>query len=51
MQTDAHNDMGREERRARLEQRRAAVTRQMRRLAVELADLDRQLDDIEHSDR
>ena len=60
MQTDAHNDMGREERRAdmgreerraQLEQRRAAVARQMRRLAVELADLDRQLDDIEHSDR
>ena len=35
MQTDAHN-MGREERRALLEQRRAAVARQLRRLAIEL---------------
>lgn len=51
MQTDAHNDMGREERRALLEQRHAAVARQLRRLAIELADLDRQLDDIEQSDR
>lgn len=48
MQTDAHN-MGREERRALLEQRRAAVARQLRRLAIELADLDRQLDEIEQS--
>jgi len=44
MQTDAHN-MGREERRALLEQRRAAVARQLRRLAIELTDLDRQLDE------
>jgi hypothetical protein len=50
MQTDAHN-MGREERRALLEQRRAAVARQMRRLAIELTDLDRQLDEIEQSER
>lgn len=39
--------MDREERRALLEQRRAAVAHQLRRLAVELTDLDRQLDDIE----
>ena len=44
------NNMGREERRALLEQRRSAVARQMRRLAIELADLDRQLDDIEQSE-
>jgi hypothetical protein len=50
MQTDANNNMGREERCALLEQRRAAVARQLRRLAIELADLDRQLDDIEQSD-
>jgi hypothetical protein len=50
MQTDANN-MGREERRALLEQRRAAVARQLRRLAIELADLDRQLDEIEQSER
>jgi hypothetical protein len=48
MQTDAPN-MGREERRALLLQRRAAVARQLRRLTIELTDLDRQLDDIEHS--
>ena len=50
MQTDAHNQ-GREERRALLEQRRAAVARQLRRRAIELNDLDRQLDDIEQSER
>jgi hypothetical protein len=50
MQTDAHN-MGHEERRALLEQRRAAVARQLRRLAIELTDLDRQLDEIEQSER
>jgi len=50
MQTDAHN-MGREERRALLEQRRAAVARQLRRLAIELTDIDRQLDEIEQSER
>ena len=50
IQTDAHN-MGREERRALLEQRRAAVVRQLRRLAIELTDLDRQLDEIEQSER
>ena len=49
MQTDANN-MGREERRALLEQRRAAVAHQLRRLAIELTDLDRQLDDIEQSE-
>jgi hypothetical protein len=50
IQTDAHN-MGREERRALLEQRRAAVVRQLRRLAIELTDIDRQLDEIEQSER
>ncbi len=50
MQTDAHN-MGREDRRAQLERRRAAVAHQLRRLAIELADLDRQLDEIEQSER
>jgi hypothetical protein len=49
MRTDAHN-MGREERRALLEQRRAEVTRQLRRLAIELTDIDRQLDEIEQSE-
>jgi hypothetical protein len=49
MQTDAHN-IGREERRARLEQRRSAVAHQLRLLAIELTDLDRQLDDIEQSE-
>jgi hypothetical protein len=43
--------MGREERRALLEQRRAVVLRQLRRLAIELTDIDRQLDEIEHSER
>ena len=38
--------MDREERRVLLEQRRAAVAHQLRRLAIELTDLDRQLDDI-----
>ena len=50
MQTDAHI-MGREERRALLEQRRTAVVRQMRCLAIELTDRDRQLDEIEQSAR
>ena len=50
MRTDAHN-MGRDERRALLEQRRAAGVRQLRRLAIELTDLDRQLDEIEQSER
>ena len=50
MHTDAHN-VGREERRALLEQRRAAVAHQLRRLAIELTDLDRQLDEIEQSER
>jgi hypothetical protein len=50
MLTDAHN-MGRDERRAPLEQRRAAVVRQLRRLAIELTDLDRQLDEIEQPER
>src|SRR3982074_1154273 len=50
IQTDAHNN-GREERRALLEQRRAVVVRQLRRLAIELTDIDRQLDEIEQSER
>ena len=50
MHTDTHN-IGREERRALLEQRRAAVAHQLRRLAIELTDLDRQLDEIEQSER
>ena len=49
MQADAHG-IGREERRARLEQRRSAVAHQLRCLAMELTDLDRQLDDIEQSE-
>ena len=49
MRTDAHNT-GREERRALLEQRRAVVVRQLRRLAIELTDIDRQLDEIEQSE-
>ena len=49
IQTDAHNK-GREERRALLEQRRAAVARQLRRLAIELTDIDRQLHEIEQSE-
>ena len=50
MKTGAHN-MSREERRALLEQRRAVVVRQLRRLAIELTDIDRQLDEIEQSER
>ncbi len=50
IETDAHNK-GREERRALLEQRRAAVVRQLRRLTIELTDIDRQLDEIEQSER
>jgi hypothetical protein len=50
MQTDPHNK-GRDERRAQLEQRRAAVARQLRRLTIELTDIDRQLDEIEQSER
>jgi hypothetical protein len=50
MRTDAHNT-GREERRALLEQRRAVVVRQLRRLAIELTDLDRQLEEIVQSER
>ncbi len=50
MRTDAHN-VGREERRALLEQRRAVVVRQLRRLATELMDLDRQLDELGHTER
>jgi hypothetical protein len=48
MQAQAHN-MGPEER-AMLQQRRAAIARQLRRLAIELTDLDRQLDDVEQSE-
>ncbi len=50
MRTGAHK-MGREERRALLEQRRAAVARQLRRLAIELTDLNRQLEEIVQSER
>ena len=51
IQTDAHN-MGRDERRALLEQReRAAMVRQLQRLTIELTNLDRQLDEIEQSER
>lgn len=49
MQTETH-DTGREERRAMLEQRRAVVARELRRLVIELTDLDRQLDEIELPD-
>lgn len=49
MQTHAHNT-DREERRALLERRRAAVAYQLRCLAIELADIDRQLDDFEQSE-
>lgn len=41
MQTDAHNT-SREERHALLAQRWAAIARQLRRLAIELTDIDRQ---------
>jgi hypothetical protein len=44
------NTIDREERRAQLEQRRSAVAHQLRRLAIELTDLDRQLDEIEQSE-
>ncbi len=50
MRTDAHH-MRREERRALLEQRRTIVARQLRRLAIELTDLDRQLQEIVNSKR
>jgi hypothetical protein len=50
MDTDAHNAGREEERRAQLERRRAAVAHQLRRLTIELADLDRQLDELEQSD-
>ena len=39
-----------EERSALLERRRSAVAHQLRRLAIELTDLDRQLDEIEQSE-
>jgi hypothetical protein len=42
--------MNREERRALLEQRRSAVAHQLRRLAIELTDIDRQLDEIQQSE-
>jgi hypothetical protein len=48
MEMDASNVL-REERRALLEQRRVSVVRQLRRLVYELADLDRQLDQIKRS--
>ena len=40
------NNINREERRALFEQRRSAVAHQLRLLAIELTDFDRQLDDI-----
>jgi hypothetical protein len=49
MKTHAHNT-DREERRAILEQRRSAVAYHLRRLAIELTDLDRQLDEIGQSE-
>lgn len=49
MQTGAHN-MDQQERRTLLEQRRSAAAHQLRRLAIELTDLDRQLDGIEQSE-
>jgi hypothetical protein len=42
--------MDREESRALLEQRRSAVAHQLRRLAIELTDIDRQLDEIQQSE-
>jgi len=48
MHSRAHNT-DREERRAILEQRRSAVAYHLRRLAIELIDLDRQLHEVEHS--
>ena len=51
MQADAQNNTSRDEQRALLEQRRAAVARQMRRLAGELAELDKQLEDFEEPDQ
>ncbi len=51
MHTDAHNVGRGEEYRAQLEERRAAVAHQLRRLTIELADLDRQLDEMEQSER
>jgi hypothetical protein len=50
MHIAAHN-AGREQHRAQLERRRSAVARQLRCLAIELVDLDRQLDEIEQSQR
>jgi len=48
MQIDAHN-VSREERRVLLAQRRAAIANQLRLLAIELTNLDRELDDSEQS--
>ena len=45
MHSDAHNAGREEEHLAQLDRRRAAVAHQLRRLAIELAALDRQLDD------
>ncbi len=49
--TDTHDAGHDEEHRVQLVRRRAAVAQQLRRLALELADLDRQLDEIEQSQR
>jgi hypothetical protein len=49
MQTEARN-IDCEEPSAMLAQRRAAIAHQLRRLAIELTDLDGQLDDPEQSD-
>ncbi len=51
MHTDTHDPGHDEERRVPLERRRAADAHQLRRLAIELADIDRQLDEMERSER
>ncbi len=50
MHRDTH-DAGREERRAQLERRRAAVAHELRPVVIELANLDRKLTEIEQSAR
>ena len=50
MQRDAHNT-DREERRAILERRRPEVAYQLRRLAIELTDLDRQRNNQTETER
>lgn len=48
MPPDAH-DASSEELRAQLLRRRTAIAQQLRRLTAELADLDKQLDEIDKS--